>query len=47
MTSLFDIVGVHLDNPLGQIIAILNNHQHSLLSDKLLYHCIDQLLHLL
>lgn len=47
MASLLDIVGVHLDDPLGEVVAVLDNHQHSLLPDELLDDCIYQLLHLL
>lgn len=44
---LLNIVRVLLQNPLAQLVAVLHDHQHPLLPDKLLYHCVQQLLHLL
>lgn len=35
-----------LQHLLGMVIAVLNNHQHSLLLDHLLDHCVDDLFHL-
>lgn len=35
-----------LQHLLGVIVAVLNDHQHSLLLDHLLDHCVDDLFHL-
>ena len=34
-----------LQHLLGMVVAVLDNHQHSLLLDHLLDHCVDDLLH--
>lgn len=41
-----DVVGMYLEHLLGEVIAVLNHHEHALLFDHLLDHCVYDLLHL-
>ena len=38
--SLLYIVGVHLKDTFGEIVAVLYNHKHSFFLNEFLYHCI-------
>lgn len=38
--SLLYIVGVHLKDTFGEIVAVLHNHKHSFFLNEFLYHCI-------
>ena len=44
--SLHDVVGMYLQDLLGQVVAVLHHHQHVLLPDQLLDDGVDDLAHL-
>jgi hypothetical protein len=37
---------VYLEHLLSEVVAVLHHHQHPFLFYHLLYHCVDDLLHL-
>jgi hypothetical protein len=44
--SLHDVVGMYLQDLLGQVVAVLHHHQHVLFPDQLLDDGVDDLAHL-
>lgn len=44
--SLLYIVGMHLKDTFGEIVAVLHNHKHSFFLYEFLYHCIYKFPHL-
>lgn len=44
--SLHDVVGMYLQDLLGEVVAVLHHHQHVLFPDQFLDDGVDDLAHL-